>query len=214
MNEFVLTKLEPFFKQFKKVSFKKRETILRPEDTPSSVFYLSEGFVRMYTISREGKEFTPYIFKTGDIFPLLWIFNKTPIDYTLEALSDTALFKVSGEAFLSHIQNDSRLLFQIARYALGRTKNLLERIEHMGLDDARTKVLSLLLICAQRFGKETGEGIEIALPLTHKDIASLIGSARETVSVELEEYEKERLIVYKNHTIIMKDMEKIKRLLG
>ena len=49
------------------------------------------------------------------------------------------------------------------------------------------------------------------MPLAHKDIASLAGLTRETVSIEMKNLEKKGLIAYKRNQITIKDVDKFKK---
>ena len=48
---------EEYFLGFGKArTYKKNQIIIMPEDEPEGVFYLKSGFVRLYLISKDGKE--------------------------------------------------------------------------------------------------------------------------------------------------------------
>lgn len=71
MEEQSFQKLNNFFAGFKKLSFKKSETILRADDEPRGVFYLKKGYVKLYSLSKDAQELTLIIFKAGDFFPIM-----------------------------------------------------------------------------------------------------------------------------------------------
>src|SRR3989344_5334849 len=63
MEKNILKKIENFLKGYKFQKYRKGEIIIRAEDEPQGVFYLEEGFVKKYIISRKGDELTLNIFK-------------------------------------------------------------------------------------------------------------------------------------------------------
>ena len=67
-----------------------------------------------------------------------------------------------------------------------------------------------MLICAERFGKKVGRDVVIQVPLTHKDIANLVGMTRETVSIEMKKLAHRSLIGYKGKTVTVHDLVKLK----
>lgn len=172
-------KLDQFFSRFKKVIFKKGETILRVGDEPRGVYFLKKGYVRLYSISEDAKELTLIIFKRED--------------------------------FVKFIKENSDVLFELMGRILMRLGGLLTRMEYMIFGNAYNKVASIISICAERFGSAEKLGVMIGLPLTHKDIANLIGVARETVSIEIKRLENERIIGFRSKYIVVKDVNKLRK---
>ncbi len=87
---------------------------------------------------------------------------------------------------------------------------IMARMEHLVFGGAYDKVTSVIILCAERFGLTTSSGVELPLVLTHKQIASLVGITRETTSVEIKNLEREGLIGYKDRSILIKDLNKLK----
>ncbi len=77
--------------------------------------------------------------------------------------------------------------------------------------NARNKVISIILICAERFGEQRKDGIFVKIPLTHQEIAKLIGVTRETVSIEMKKLQRRGLIDYKSKHILVKNAAKLKK---
>jgi CRP-like cAMP-binding protein len=58
MDTDLLKKLNPFFAQFKPLTYKKGQVILRPEDKIEYIYFIEKGYVKFYYISPDGKELT------------------------------------------------------------------------------------------------------------------------------------------------------------
>jgi len=204
-------RLDLFFAKFKPLHYKKGETILRAGDPPAGVLYLKKGFIRLYSISRDGEELTLIIFKQGDFFPIMWAINATPNTYFLEAMTPVVLWRSPREKFLEFVQSDKRALFELTSMMLTRFGGLLTRMEYLVFGNAINKVASILLICAERFGKKKGRTTVIQAPLIHSDIASLVGITRETASIEMKKLEKEGAIAYRGHLLVIKSFMGLKK---
>lgn len=203
-------KLNNFFSGSKKLSFKKGETILRPDDEPHGIFYLKEGYTRLYSISKHAQELTLIIYQPGDFFPLVWVINSTPNTYYLETLTNAELCRASRNEFIKLIKDNNELMYQINSLVLQRMEGILRRMEYAMFGNARSKVASIILICAERFGDKNKNSVLIKLPLTHQDIAKLIGMARETVSIEMKKLQQMSLIDYKGKHLVVKNYQKLK----
>lgn len=203
-------KIDNFFCNFKKISFKKGETILRADEEPRGVFYLNKGYARLYSLSKNAQKLTFIIYKPGDFFPTIWtLADKSPLYYT-EAVTPVELCQAPREEFLKFIKSNSDVLFEITNRILTRFAGVLKRMEYAIFGDAYNKVGSIILICAERFGVTNKEGILIQVPLTHQDLADLLGVARETVSIEIEKLQRMGLIDHQGKHLVVKDLQRLK----
>lgn len=205
MNAKSVEELGFFFSQFKKFNFKKREMILRVGDEPRGVMYLKRGYVRLYSISKEGEELTLIIYKPDDIFPIVWAINNTPNEYYFEAMTPSEIYRVPREKFLIFLKENPDVLFELTSKILSRFRGVLHRMEYLVFGNAYNKVASILLICAERFGGKEGSKIIIQVPLTHKDIANLLGVTRETTSLEIKKLARKGIIDYQGRLIMVKN---------
>ena len=70
------------------------------------------------------------------------------------------------------------------------------------------RLMHLFERLAQEHGVQHDEGVLLNVRLTHSDIASLIGSTRETVSLEMSNLAKSGWIVYDGKQIILPRSER------
>ncbi len=207
MERYPLEKLSLFFAKGKRITYKKHQTILRPNTVPRGVYFLKKGFVREYALSREGQELTLILFKEHDIFPLRWTINNVLPTLYFEAMSQTEVFLAPKKTLLTFLHQNPDVLFALTGQMLTRVGGLLKRTEYMVFGNAYQKVAALLVICSERFGKSQGNGILIEASLTHKDLGLLLGMARETVSNQMSKLEKKNIIAFKNHLLFIRDIE-------
>lgn len=206
MEEEPPKKLNQFFSKFKSLIFKKGETIIRPDDEPYSVFYLKKGYTRLYSLSKNAQELTLIIFQPDDFFPMMRTINVNPNIYYLEAMTAVEVYRAPREEFLKFIRSNNDVLFEIVSHILIRLGGVLNRMEYAIFGNASNKVASIIQICAERFGIPGKRGIIIQVPLTHQDIAKLIGIARETVSIEMKKLQNMGLISYQGRLLVVKNM--------
>ncbi|MBI2598676.1 Crp/Fnr family transcriptional regulator [Candidatus Curtissbacteria bacterium] len=204
MESTLLHKLDSFFTRYKPLYFKRGETILRAGDPPLGFFYLKKGFVRVYSIAKNGEELTLIIFKPGDFFPLVWAINNASNDYFVEAMTGCEIARAPREEFVSFVVNNPDVSYDLTKRTLVRLGGLMRRMEYLVFGNAGHKVASILLICAERFGKKIGRNVIIKVPLRHQDIATLVGMTRETVSIEMKRLERKGVCVHKGKFLVIK----------
>lgn len=176
-------KLKDFFDS-KPLFYKKGEIVLRSQDAPPGVYFLKKGFVKDSSVSSDGQEFTLFIFKPDDIFPYSWAFNQIPNRHDYVAITNCEVERRTRHDFLKFIEKNPDVLFMLTQWILIRLRGLLQRMEYLVFGNASQKVASMFVILSERFGKRKN-GIEIPIPLSHKDIADLVGITRETASIEI-----------------------------
>lgn len=212
MQEKAGGKLELFFSRFKRLSYKRRDVILRAYDIPSGIYLLRKGYIRIYSLSETGQELTLIILKPGDVFPLTWGINDSPNREYCEAMTQVELWRAPREKFLEFISKNSDVLFALTGKILIRLQGLLERMDYLVFGNAYQKVASILVILAERFGKKQAEGeINIRVPLIHSDIADLIGLARETASIEIKKLENKKILERKGKYLIVNNLVRLKK---
>lgn len=199
--------LEKFFTGHARVEYKKGETILHAGDFPQGVYFLKKGYVRLFSISEDGKELTLVIYKPGGLFPVVWaFFGRNPSIYHFETLGPAILYRAPRDEFVQFLAENPRALLEVTKGVIRRFSLSLRRMEYLTFGTVSARLASVLLIYAKELGVEKGKGqIEIQLPVTHEDLSNLVGVARETVSIELKKLERQRLIRRKNRLIIVKN---------
>lgn len=211
MQRDAIQKLEDFFAQFRLVRYKKHETIFRPHENPSGVFYLKKGYARLYTVCEAGDELTFIIYKPGDFFPMVWSIDNFPIVYYMAAITPVETLRAPQDKFLEFIKTHPEVLYELTQRILIRMRGLLQRMEQLVFGSAHAKAASIIRICAERFGEKQKDGIVIQVPLTHRDISLLIGLTRETASVEIKKLERKGLIAYCGRLLVVKDKKGIEQ---
>lgn len=205
-----------FFEQFPLKKFKKRSPILNAGFVPPDIYYLKRGYARTYGVSSEGEELTMVIFQPGDFFPLISTIQPKRIDYYIESLTEVDVIPVPRLKFLELLQTEvkqgrERLLIDFVMRLTARFEGVLNRMEHLVFGTASQRLASIILILGERFGEKRGSVIFVKSPLTHKDIASLVGITRETTTLILRDFVKKGYISFTNKHIYIENLSGLQK---
>lgn len=200
---------EAFYKQFVTRNYKKGEMLIRADDDPQGIFCLTKGYVRQYTISKNGFELTLHILKPISYFPMVWAINGTQNVYYFEALTPVEVGRAPRQDVVNFIKDKPTIIFELLSELIEDYAESLTRIEHLVFSDAYRRVISVLLYIAKHFGETKNKVTIVNHRFTQQDIATLVGVARETASNELSKLEKKGLIRYVDHSMIFNNMEKL-----
>jgi CRP-like cAMP-binding protein len=183
--------------------------LIRADDDPQGIFCLKKGFVRQYTISKSGYELTLHILKPISYFPMVWAINGTPNVYYFEALTPVEVGRAPRDQVVDFIKDKPAIIFELMSELVEDYAESLTRIEHLVFSDAYRRVISVLLYIAKHFGVEKGGGVIVNHRFTQQDIATLVGVARETASLEMVKLEKKGLVKYVDHSMLFESLDKL-----
>jgi len=190
-----------------KQTFKRNDYIIRPGDSPPGVFYIYQGLVKAYDITKYDEENLLVIRKQDEIFPLIWGVTGSDHDIIYKALADTITYQVSRKAFLKFITNNMDALVPLLDMTMEMYRLHSERILTLEYRTVRERIISFLVGMSQRFGRMLDDGSTlIDVPLRHQDIASSVNATRETTSREISGLERKGLLENKQSYIVLKDL--------
>lgn len=142
---------------------------------------------------------------------MVWAVNGTPNVYYFEALTPVEIGRAPRDQVVNFIKNKPDLIFALMSAMLEDYAESLTRIEHLVFSDAYRRVISVLLYIAKHFGEKVDETILVKHRFTHQDIATLVGVARETASIEMVKLAKRKLVKYVDHAMEFSNIEKLEQ---
>jgi CRP/FNR family transcriptional regulator, anaerobic regulatory protein len=204
-----MQKVADFFSSYKSVLYKKGEVIIRSDEEIREIFYLKSGSVKMSVFSEEGREVILHIFKPLAFFPMMISLNSSENNYSFEAVDDVEVLVAPASDVVSFVKAEPEVLFDLASRFSSALIGLSRRIEEMTTLDAYTRIVSLFVYLAEKFGEKNEDGVRISLMLNHQDIASWIGIQRETASRQIEKLQQKGLLMNKDHYFIIPSLDQL-----
>lgn len=208
MDEHLSNKLKDFFTQYKKQTYRKGEILVRADDDPAGVFYLTEGQVRMYLITGKGDEIVLNIFKPISFFPMSWAINNTKNIYYYEALTEVTLWRAPKENTIAFLKENPDVLFNLVSRVYRGVDGILTRMAYLMSGNAHARLITELLITGKRFGKQNDKN-EVILTVSEKDLAAQAGMTRETVSREMKVLKDKGLVTLHKTILTIKNIQSL-----
>jgi CRP/FNR family transcriptional regulator len=195
--------------------FSRGETIINGIDEPEGIYLIKKGFVKAYSVSRNGHANLLLIHEVGEFIPLPWALDgahTTGLFY--EAMTDVTVLRDSKDKLRTAMGNNTWLSQEILKQAVNIITVYTQRIQTLEFRSARERIIAELIYIAERFGKPHGTQTLIDAPITHQDIADSINMSRETASRALELLFEEGLMGQKDHLFTVLDLAKLRIALG
>lgn len=193
--------------------FEAGEIVFMPVPTPHSVYLLENGLVRIYRLSEAGLETTLGYVKPGEVFGELAVFIDSPRESFAQAVEASEVWKIPRKHFQPYVESRPGLVFAISKQMGERLKRVESRVENLVFRDVHTRLMVILLELAAVFGKQAGDGsVELAVPITQAEIATLVGSTRQSVNASLGELHDQALVERQGRHLRILKPDELRRL--
>lgn len=192
--------------------FRRRHTIWEAGAPANMVYLVRSGIVKVYKTNDEGRELTLHFFTKDALFGELAVVSDVPHDTVAEAYEDCLLVGIAKDDFLRIMMRNAPLAMRMMRLVGDRRRQLENRVENLLFRSAHARLAALFLDLSGPFGVRDSRGVIINLKLTHREIASLIGATRETVSFAILDLRRDGLILTEGKRVILVDEPGLKKL--
>lgn len=203
-------KLETFFRV---KGFQRKiladEMIFMENDLEDTLFYIVEGLVKLFIVSRDGKEKTMHILGAGQIFGETAMFDELGYCLNAQTLTDTIVYCATFKEFKEVTLEEPELAFELLRAMADKARTSNQQIKDMIFYDVAGRTANQILVFSQQFGVRTEQGVLVQLVLTHQELANLLGASRVTVTKILNQFEEDGVIEIVNRRILIKDTAKL-----
>ncbi len=192
-----------------KIFIKKNRILLEPGSAIDKLIIIKNGVLRVYCLNEEGWEITHGVYKRGDVLGEDMIVNSENYPYFIEALTDATYLAISKINIWNQIRIKSVLLLCFFKLMQARRREAEKKIMSFSSSSVAVRLAKELISLSDKFGINTQEGIMIDLKITHRVMASLIGSSRETVSLSLSEMKDQGIIQLNDRKITICNLKKL-----
>ncbi len=189
--------------------FKRGSLIYLPSDENDSVLLLAAGRVKIYHVTGEGKQALLAIIDPGELFGELAIFDGGMREEYAEAMEKSTVVLIPGDEIQRLMEEHSNVSLGVTKL-MGLSRRRVERrLKSLLFRSNRERVVHLLLELAEKYGRMEPDGVNIGIKLSHQDLANIIGSTRETVTVVLGDLQAERSVTIKRRQIVLTNISRL-----
>jgi CRP/FNR family cyclic AMP-dependent transcriptional regulator len=165
-----------------KKTFPKNTILLSEGDSTDALYVICEGKVKVTIDDNEGKELILSILGTGEYFGEMALLDDEPRSASVTTKETTQLLIISKNDFMGFFSSNP-IALNLLKDLIKRLREANKKIESLGLLDVYGRVARIL----NQFAKSQAGKMVIEEKLTHQEIANMIGSSREMVSLILKE---------------------------
>ena len=183
-------------------------------DPATHVFILLDGWVKILSAGEDGRESILALRSAGDIVGELAGVTTGRRNATMRAMVTVRALIVGYDRFSSFLdthQGGSHAYRHVITYRWSDAESML-RIR--AITNGAQRLAGLLIGLAERLGGQAEGVVEIALPLSQDELASLAGTSRATVARALNGWRKRGLIRTGQRRITLTDVPGLRKAAG
>ncbi|MCI0458646.1 MAG: Crp/Fnr family transcriptional regulator [Gemmataceae bacterium] len=191
------------------LTFKRRALIYSPAEPGLSVLVLARGRIKIKDLTPDGKETILAFIEEGEIFGELAVLDGQARGEFAEAVTDAQVLVIPREDLLWLLELRPDVALSITKLVGLRRRRIENRFRNVLFLSSRERMVRLLLELVAFHGERQGNRCQIRLPLSHQDLASLIGVTRETVTHVLGQLQVDGLIQARRRHLTVLDCERL-----
>lgn len=192
------------------VHYPKGHVVFSAGEVADRVYLIESGWVKIYRLSADGRRVTVGSIRSpGELMGLaetLWGGERTCF---AGAINNVSLVTLSKNKFEELLARQPFLAIKVAKLLGARMREAESIIHEMVCWQAPGRLALMLLKIGERCGIESNRGIKINLPLTHEEIACMVGTSRQTVTSLLNTFKQEKSIILEGREINIVNPDKL-----
>lgn len=191
-------------------SYKKGQVIFHEGSQPYGFFCIYSGKVKILKKNSEGKEQIIRLAKPGDPIGYRSVLTDTKYSASAMAMEDSMVCFIPKEHFHNLITNNEKVAAEIIHrlsLALGDAE---ERMARMALRTVKERLAESLLLLHRIYS--TGREKNFEISISREDLASIVGTAKETAIRFLSEFKSEKILTTQGSKIILLDINKLAKI--
>ncbi|MEO5681279.1 MAG: response regulator [Chitinophagaceae bacterium] len=192
--------------------YKKKQTVYSEGNHPNALFFVMKGKVKSFKANDNGKELIIDIFTSGDFLGHIALLQESVYRETAEALEDTELAVIPKAEFRDLIDNNKEVAQIFIRMLAGNVALKENQLLGLAYNSLRKKCADALLLLQKKYGDKRTSAFTI--DISRENLATLAGTATESLIRTLSDFKTEKLIEIKDGCITILDQKKLEYLLN
>ncbi len=189
---------------FRTLSLKPGQTVFEAGDAGHALYLIRAGKVKISHRNLDGREKVLAYLNPGEIFGEMSLVDDEPRSATATAVEHTIIHALYLEEYWGLVRRFPQVAHNLARIIARRLREMNHEVEVLTFEEARGKVAyALLKLYRHKYGEATPRGRRMSL--THRELADLAGTSRETATRVLGQFQELGLIVSGSRVIEVLD---------
>jgi CRP/FNR family transcriptional regulator len=184
--------------------FSRGEMIFYAGDMPSELFCVQKGIVKVYRVGSDGREQIVRLARAGDIVGYRSLISGDRYAAFAAAIDEVEICHIPKSVFMTLLAEPNDLSARVLALLASDLRSAEERIVDMAQRPVRERIAETLLLLKSTYGVESDEAT-LRIRLTRIELASIVGTAPESVSRILSVMKDEGMIAMQGRKLRILD---------
>jgi len=173
--------------------YKKGQLIFEEGAYPHGLYCINNGKIKVSQTGADGREQIIHLCKDGDVMGYRAILSGDKYSCSATAIEDSAICFIPTRVFTNLVEKNTTLASRIMRLFANDLKTAEKTITDIAHKSVKERLAQSILLLKESYGYEK-DGQTINIAITREELASIVGTVRETVTRLLSELDKEKSI--------------------
>jgi CRP-like cAMP-binding protein len=190
-------------------TYKKGQVLFYQGNPPFGLYCINNGKIKVTKTGNDGKESIVRLAGGGDVLGHRSLFSNENYTATATAMEDTTVCFLDKKYIFQAIEEQPSIALNVIRKLSREMGSAEQKSAAMFQKNVRERLAELFLTLMKSYGVKEGKRTRLDIKLTREEIASMIGTASETVIRFITEFRDEGLIEQEGKTIYVVNEEKL-----
>lgn len=200
--------LKDLVKNLNSTEIEKRSTIYSEGEIPEFLYFVEKGHVRNYKLSSDSKELSTGVYSPNDFFGYIDLLSEQNYSESSVAMEDSKITFVPKEDFESLLLKDQDISRAFIKLLAGNIIEKEKNLVNLAYNTVRKRVAEALVMLYDKYVKQHQSQVELVV--SRDELASIVGTAKESVIRILSEFKNDGSILSKGATITILKVEDLR----
>ena len=191
--------------------YKKKQVIYSEGNHALRLFYIEKGKVKTYKTNDDGKELVVGLYNEGDFFGYIALLEGGPYKETAETIEESEIAVIPKEEFDQLINSNREVMLKFIQLLAKNVSAKEQQLLGIAYNSLRKKVADALVALNRKY---KGDKDNYVIDISRENLATIAGTAKESLIRTLSDFKDEKLIEIKGGDIIILNEKKLENLLN
>ena len=191
-------------------TIKKGDVIFEEGENVNGIYCIKDGICKLTKLSANGKDHIVKLVTRGELLGQRSMISDEPVNLSAVALEDMEVCFIPKSEVMGYFNKNNEFSMNVMKTICGDLKEADDHMVNLAQKTVKERLAETLLYLHDTFGKNEDKSLKVQL--SRDELASMIGTATESCIRLLSDFKKLGLIELSGKKIVLKDINKLKKL--
>ena len=189
---------------------KKGEIIFEEGENVNGIYCIKDGICKLSKLSPNGKDHIIKLVSKGELLGQRSMISDEAVNLSAIAIEDMEVCFIPKNEIMGFFDKNNQFSMNVMKSICGNLKEADDQMVNLAQKTVKVRLAETLLYIHDTFGKNEDDTLKVQL--SRDELASMIGTATESCIRLLSEFNKLGFIELSSKKIILKDLNKLRKM--